>query len=372
MNRTLAEPVTGVVIVSSALSALSGLLLALTCGMACAFPPSERSPKRYVQLCLCNLGLADFTFASSFLLAQLRDDSQTGGPVCYAAAVLNEYAGVTSALWTATLAWTIRCALVRRRSFEFFWDIRRRRLLPLVVWLMPLAVEAALFASIYYPEQLLGPEPELPWCHWHKGGVDLSLLLYGVVALTMSYCALCYWSVIRHHIVVGRQAAALLRDDERLAAYAADAGTADADVGQGLPAEGATRWPSAAAAGAGGTAPRARSLDLRLGSYVMAFTINQLPSLVHRLWQVWQGSPPRAVAIAQALTQPAQGLLNAAVYLHHGASSNLCAGCAGADEGHSVFSRCCRSCCSCCCASTGHGGRRSTSTAGLSHLAVAE
>ena len=333
-------PIALVVVASSSLSACFGLILAVACAIACwsTHPDdasSSRSPAQFVQFVLTNLGVADLLFASSFLLAQGRDASPSGGPVCITAAIFNEYAGVASALWTAALAWTLRGAIVYRRSLEFYWGWRRS-LLFAAVWGIPALVECALVLTLYLPQELIGPEQNLPWCHWRKDGLDFSLLLYSVLVASACFCGVCYCSVLRAR-GVGLREAALLEEEERLAAagFGADdafqrrRGSGDARGGGGASRAGeAARGPTAAVHEAAVRAEllraQSRRLDFRLGSYVAAFLLSQAPALLHRLWQCGLGHPPASIAAAQALTQPAQGLLNALVYIHHGSCQAGC------------------------------------------------
>ena len=65
-----------------------------------------------------------------------------------------------------------------------------------------------------------------------------------------------------------------------------------------------------------------RRLDMRLSLYLLAFLVAQLPSVLHRSIQICVGDVSAWLAVAQAATQPAQGLLNALVYLRYNGKNN--------------------------------------------------
>ena len=243
---------------------------------------------------LSQLGLADACFAGSFLLAQLRSTNSTsGGPSCQVAAVLNEFGGLTSAWWTVAMAWVLSCALLHRTSASFF----SRRLfvkLALACWGVPLAIELTLAFTLYLPRSLLGPEASEPWCHWKHDVVALSVPQYANVVGAMAYCCYAYVRICRGFRAAARDALLLAAEQPALAAPL--------------------------------TPPRRSwSLDLRLASYLAAYLASQLPSVVHRVWQVASaGEAPRWLAVAQASTQPAQGVFNALVFLHHTRAHAAC------------------------------------------------
>ena len=278
-----------IVIISSSASLLCGLVMSFLCRLSAQSSPSEPAARVFVQLILSQLGLADAVFSFSFLLAQARNGTSDGGWACQLGAVLNEYGGIVSTWWTVIMAHAVSRALLHPH----------RSVMPLpfsitaaTVWGIPFVVEAVLFFTLYEPRGWLGPQVSLPWCHWKRDDMAMSLLLYLNVGVAIGYVTLAYGHV--HLRSRALHAEALLQ-------------------------EGAAEAAEAVAA----TSHRLWTLDLRLASYHLAYVFSQTPSVVHRVWEAcaasWPtrvSSPPYWIAVSQASTQPTQGLLNAVVFIH--------------------------------------------------------
>ena len=289
-----------VVVSSASASLLSGLIFATLCYRA-SQTPSSLGALPLLQFLLANLGVADAIFSLSFILAQGRDSSASGGFICQLSAFLNEWGGMTSSWWTVAYGWFIREALLHggRQRNGPPWNAATRsrlhwRLMPFV-WGVPLAYEALAFPFFYIPDGIIGPDATEPWCHWRdldEVGVEIvSTLVYSNVVVALLFVLWAYADlIVRQH----------LRSSAHRRLLAATAATAHADA---LPA------PAAAVASVW-------CVDARLASYLGAFAVAQTPSVIHRALQIIATSPSWLASV-QLATQPAQGLLNALVFLHH-------------------------------------------------------
>ena len=297
---------------SASVSMACASVLAITCWLSYRAVVSE-SPQALgivplLQIVLANLGAADAIFAFSFVLAQARDEAlPTGGAACQAAAVLNECAGIVSGWLTIGYGWLVRSALVHggRTSDGRRWDsaLRSRvcwRVLP-AVWLLPMLYEVVIFAAVYAPRDLIGPEQSVPWCHWKEEGdgrqrhiTPWSAVVYGNVVIALFFVVWAYCdALLRLH--------SRARTRRALLAELRSSATADEQDPQSQSrAAASSSW----------------RLDARLTSYLGAYCIAQVPSLLHRMLQVF-GQSPEWLAQAQCATQPAQGFLNALVFCHH-------------------------------------------------------
>jgi hypothetical protein len=292
-SKTLAVPV----LVVSYASAIGGLALACLC--AAAARSQHRPAVQFVTLVLSQLGLADFVFSASFAVAWWHNATPTGGAACTAAAFLNQLGIVVSAWWTILVAWAVRNAL-HDRTDALCCEIKccasstRFARVAACTWGVPLA--CVLLLTIKKTDRVLGSETSLPWCHWRRGASwsVMTVLLYGNVALALLYCSVTYVRIIRDHRQLRSMACGMQNELLAAAAPAAPA-----------PAETET------------SVQRGWAIDTRLASYLAAYVLSQFCSLFNRLWQLARGDAPTWLLFAQAATQPAQGLLNALVYLHH-------------------------------------------------------
>ena len=297
-----------VVVVSSSLSGVSGLAISFLSWQQ-ARSHSSAPHLHVMQRTLAHLGLADAIFAASFLLAQARDASASGGPACQIAAGLNEFGGLVSTWWTCVMAWVVHEVLLVRRSNTSSLP-RRFSCLALGIWGVPLVLELALFATLYVPRDIFGPERKEPWCHWRHDAMAVALPMYLNGVLAMAFVCWTYGRVCCHYRTLHGEA--LLSEQQTLAnrAELASARSAADRAIEEVPLPSPQRlW----------------TLDRRLASYLLAYLVSQGPSIIHRIWQAVSqlprvhgvASPPGWLAVAQASTQPAQGTLNALVFLHH-------------------------------------------------------
>lgn len=301
------------VISTASVSTVSALVLCFSAycaqrtGISATNVSSAREMMGCVQLVLMFLGLADFIFAFSFLLANMPTGAfgdASGGFACYASASLNEFGGMASGLCSGLLAYTLYAALVERMQPH---HLRARLVRWLVAaWAAPAVLEAVLLFAVYIPTHTIGPEPTEPWCHWvdpaqqPDGKLDnngnltwVSQIVYGVVELSLLYVIVQY---ARIHIAFARavQEASLL-----------------AVVGNSPPGSETEDALTATA-----IRTRAWKVDRRMGAYLAAFLCSEGFSVMHRVWQIF-GPSPRWLAVAQCATQPAQGTFNLLVLVHH-------------------------------------------------------
>ena len=205
---------------------------------------------------------------------------------------MNEFGGLASTWLTIVMAWAVHRALLHQRASTSF--DRQWRTIAAVCWGLPLAIELGLYFGLYRPYQLLGPQPTVPWCHWKHDVIYLSLLLYLNVALAILYCTVTYIRICRGI----HQMRTLLSDEPTEPLAPQTPSFAPSPV---PPIAASSLW----------------TIDSRLASYLSAFLVSQVPAFVHRTWQVAAGDAPHWLAVAHASTQPAQGFLNALVYIHH-------------------------------------------------------
>ena len=296
------------VVTVSSCSTLSGCALAVMCVSAARQTrghSADAHAAKSLQLLLGFLGVADALFAVSFLVAQLPTGwrgSESGGPACLIAATLNDVGALGSALFTAALAWALHCALVLQGRHT----VRLARLaLPLsaLVWVSIAIFETSIWLAFYEPRGALAPNQVMPWCHWRRGTIWVSVSLYSIIILVCVYLLAVYAHIAVH-------------THRRLrSALATALHPATGDDSCSLTTEELdSRLQSALY-----MRSRALALDVRLSSYLLAYILSQLPSVVHRMWQASTpgSTSPEWLAIAQSATQPAQGLLNLLVFSHH-------------------------------------------------------
>ena len=306
---------TWLVVCSSSLSFLGGTTLAILCTLA-SLEPSALGSLPLLQTVLAQLGIADAIFSFSFLLAQARNTNSTsGGPACQVASFLNEWGGLTTAWWTIAFAFFVRQALLQGAPLARWTAAARSRLywrlLPLV-WGSTLLYAIAVFAIVYEPRHMLGPQATMPWCHWllidsdqDRSALVFSTLFYINIGAALIFVTCTYTDVIiRHHLRAAAARRSLNPAAPALAQVPTDVRARSIDTPlapqQPMPSPSVSKW----------------SLDVRLASYLGAYVIAQLPSILHRMLQVGSASP-KWLADAQVATQPAQGFLNACVFLYH-------------------------------------------------------
>lgn len=292
---------------ASALVLCASAYCAQTQGISTSSVSSAREMMGCVQLVLMFLGLADFIFAFSFLLANMPTGAfgpASGGFACYASASLNEFGGMVSSVCSALLAYTLHAALVDRMQPHHL-RVRLVRWL-VAAWAAPAVLEVALLSAVYIPTHTIGPEPTEPWCHWvdpqqqPNGKLEdnanltwISQLVYAWTELSLLYVIVQY---ARIHIAFAKavQQASLL-----------------AVVGNSPPGSETEDALTATA-----IRTRAWKVDRRMGAYLGAFLCAEGFSVVHRVWQIF-GPSPKWLAVAQCATQPAQGTFNLLVLVHH-------------------------------------------------------
>jgi len=342
---------TWLVVCSSSLSFVSGITLSILCTLA-SLEPSALGSLPLLQTILAQLGIADALFSFSFLLAQARNTNSTsGGPACQAASFLNEWGGLTTAWWTIAFAFFVRQALLQGSPLARWTAAARSRLywrlLPLI-WVSTLLYVTMVFAIVYEPMHTLGPQATVPWCHWLLSDKDhdeivFSTLFYINIGAALIFVTCTYTDVIiRHHLRVAAARRSLNLAAPALAQDPADTRARSIDTPlapqQPMPSPSTSKW----------------SLDLRLASYLGAYIVAQLPSILHRMLQLARASP-EWLADAQMATQPAQGFLNACVFLNHMGHSRINVGlldrcgCSSRTRRRHSWSWCVCCCCLGCC-----------------------
>lgn len=163
---------------------------------------SQRSHTRGMLVMLLHLGLADAVFACSFLIAQLPTGvwSPDGGAACTIGSVLNEVGSLVTSLLIMLFAWQLHHAKTIRDEVDEpaqqeWTPAQRAHWLCAAAWLLPLVVEALLYYLVYFPQDAIGPQVLMPWCHWKPGVKGWSLLQYSVVLLALVYSAIVYLRV---------------------------------------------------------------------------------------------------------------------------------------------------------------------------------
>ena len=194
-------------ITAATLSMAGGGLLAVLSFMQMKMH-SRRSHTRGMLVMLIHLGLADAVFASSFLIAQLPTGawSPNGGAACSVGSVLNECGSLVTSLLIILFAWqlynvstvsevTIILDEADEPAHQGWTPTQRAHWLCAIAWLLPLVVEALLWYLVYFPQDAMGPQVLMPWCHWKHALVGWSLLQYSVTGLAMVYSAIIYLRV---------------------------------------------------------------------------------------------------------------------------------------------------------------------------------
>ena len=136
----------------------------------------------------------------------------------------------------------------------------------------------------------------------------MGTFLYAIIIAVMVYLVLCYFRIVCHfHSQVATALRTALHPHVGRPSTTDDSLSLSADELEARLRSGVRMRE------------RALALDVRLSSYLAAYLLSQLPSVVHRLWQAASpdGYAPEWLAVAQSATQPAQGLLNLIVFSHH-------------------------------------------------------
>ena len=104
---------------------------------------------------------------------------------------------MTSAIWSALLALAFHRLLVFQGSAaERMW--RRRWLVVSAAWVLPLVFEVSLLLAVYLPQQIMEPEPDLPWCHWKKATLWEMEMDYAIVEISLLVIIVQYSRTLCH------------------------------------------------------------------------------------------------------------------------------------------------------------------------------
>lgn len=297
--RDAPEWVSEVRVAAGVASMVGGLLLSAVCMLAARrirrnrFEESVRSQKVLAILDILRaLSVMDAAFGLSNGVLEAISTFVTG--TCNTVFVVGLpcfFAGSGSSLFSIFFVWTLRRALLFPHAPPPSW--RLRHALEVATWAACLLLGLAFYIADRHTYNCEA------WLEEDSKGVfgSVGYLCYAAVTATATIYSLVIYLQILQHTCRVRQAfveaslaasRASLVESERLSAL--------------------RLWLCLV------------PLDLRLGSYILAFVVVHVPALADVVVLLLDGYQPTSLFVLRWTLQPLQGALNALVFLHHGCS----------------------------------------------------